>query len=331
MNLPPATLLAAAFLASAALVRVMIRVGVMDIPVHRSSHTRPIPKGGGIGIIAAFLLFLPPLRWSHGLPPLDLPTTALLTAILLLSIVSWLDDLHSFPARYKLATQALAAFLIATTTPLPITGPLWYMAIAAATAWLMLITNAVNFIDGINGLASGTLATIGLGVALLAPTQATGCTAALIAACLLGFLPFNYPKAKIFMGDVGSQSTALIIGTLALTLTNTPSHPLQWLVPMMLSGILFDVLFTLARRTLAGARLSEAHRGHLYQLATRTSLPAPAITALHWLFALWGLTCATLILPTTNLALTSAVLLLPQILWTTLICHRAIRHDIGIW
>ena len=143
--------------------------------------------------------------------------------------------------------------------------------------WLLFATNAMNFIDGLNGLAGG--------VALIAAGFLAGIAAAhggwfayfaalLLVAGLAGFLPFNFPRARIFMGDVGSQFCGFILAILAVVASRFDNVELSFLiVPMLLSGVLFDVAFTLIRRALAGERLTEPHRGHLYQVAQRSGLP----------------------------------------------------------
>ncbi len=111
---------------------------------------------------------------------------------------------------------------------------------------------------------------------------------------MLGFLPFNFPHARIFMGDVGSQFCGFLLAVLAVAAGRFEAVELSVaLVPMLLSGVLFDVAFTLLRRFLAGERLAEAHRGHLYQLAHRSGMPAVRVTLVHWGFAAWG-GCAAL-------------------------------------
>lgn len=288
------------------LIALMIRAGVMDHPVHRSSHTRPIPKGGGIGIIGAFLLCLAPALYLTHQPFFTGPIFGLASGVILLAAVSWLDDLYSFPARYKLAAQFIAAALAAfgSGASLPITG----LFILGA----VFITNALNFIDGINGLASGVMALTAL---FLAASGIQPVIFVLYAICLLAFLPWNFPKARIFMGDVGSQSGALIIAWGAMQ-----PHRLAGLLTLaLLSGVLWDVLFTLARRARAGDRLAQAHRGHLYQLAIRSGMPMPLVTMIYWGFVLWGaLACAA-----TQPWETVLLVLLPQLCWTGYICTRA--------
>ncbi|GAP23868.1 MraY family glycosyltransferase [Gluconobacter japonicus] len=288
------------------LIALMIRAGVMDHPVHRSSHTRPIPKGGGIGIIGAFLLCLAPALYLTHQPFFTGPIFGLASGVILLAAVSWLDDLYSFPARYKLAAQFIAAALAAfgSGASLPMTG----LFILGA----VFITNALNFIDGINGLASGVMA---LAALFLAASGIQPVIFVLYAICLLAFLPCNFPKARIFMGDVGSQSGALIIAWGAMQ-----PHRLAGLLTLaLLSGVLWDVLFTLARRARAGDRLAQAHRGHLYQLAVRSGMPMPLVTMIYWGFVLWGaLACAA-----TQPWETVLLVLLPQLCWTGYICTRA--------
>ncbi len=111
----------------------------------------------------------------------------------------------------------------------------------------------------------------------------------LLAAGLLGFLPFNYPRARIFLGDVGSQFCGFVLAVLGVVAARFEGIELSLLlVPMLLSGLLLDALFTLARRLLAGERITQPHRGHLYQVAHRAGVPAAVIAPLHWAFAAWG-------------------------------------------
>ncbi|EHH69321.1 glycosyltransferase family 4 protein [Gluconobacter morbifer] len=288
------------------LILVMIRAGVLDHPGHRSSHTRPTPKGGGIGIIGAFVVCLPLARWMAGQPVMDRATVCLLAGMLLLAVVSWLDDVRPFPARYKLMAQFGAALLAAAGTG----APLPWMVLFVLGA--VFITNALNFIDGLNGLASGVMAltALALAAACISPV-----TFVLLAVCLLAFLPYNFPKARIFMGDVGSQAGALGIAWGGMR--PDWSHPL--LAAALLSGVIWDVSFTLLRRSRAGDRLTEAHRGHLYQLAVRSGLPMPLVTLIYWGFALWG----GLAFETGNAGAALLLILLPQIVWTGYICTRA--------
>ena len=146
---------------------------------------------------------------------------------------------------------------------------------------------------------------------------------------MVGFLPFNYPRARIFLGDVGSQGAGLSVAAFGLLLWQDGAPGALPTMPLLLSGILYDVGFTLCRRWRAGAALSQAHRGHLYQLAFRSGVPAPWIAALHWGFVLWGALCVAAMrfgaLPALLLAA------LPQLAWTGYVVRRARRTTIGDW
>ncbi|MQR98496.1 glycosyltransferase family 4 protein [Gluconobacter aidae] len=290
------------------LILLMIRAGVLDHPVARSSHTRPTPKGGGIGIIGAFILCLPPALYeAHASMRIVPAITGLLVGMILLGTVSWLDDVRPFPARYKLAAQFVAAIAAAVGTGATLPELIPFVLAA------VFITNALNFIDGINGLASGVMAISAL---LLASTGLMPVAFVLLAVCLLSFLPYNFPKARIFMGDVGSQPVGLAIAWGGMTGFGTGSAVL---VVALLSGVLWDVTFTLARRARAGDRLAQAHRGHLYQLAVRSGLPVPLVTCLYWGFALWGAAAFA----TGQIITMVLMIVLPQLAWTGYVCTRA--------
>jgi UDP-GlcNAc:undecaprenyl-phosphate/decaprenyl-phosphate GlcNAc-1-phosphate transferase len=151
---------------------------------------------------------------------------------------------------------------------------------------------------------------------------------------MAGFLPFNYPRARIFMGDVGSQGAGLLLGALALLLgRHGPWGLWAALIPMTLFGILWDVGFTLCRRARAGERLTEAHRGHLYQVTSRSGVSRPAVAAIHWLFCVWGgLAWLGLALLPPEWKTAAALLVLPpQIGWTMLVRRLARRAGLARW
>ncbi len=303
-------------LVSALLVRAMIAVAVLDTPGHRSAHRRPTPKGGGVGVMAAFLLGV---LWLGG-------GGLIWAGVASLALVSWLDDLRQFRPLVKLAAQAIAAALVlGGIGRLP--GDPW-LAAALGFGWLVFVTNALNFIDGLNGLAAGSMAIACLCIGLPAAAPP------LLAAGLIGFLPFNYPRARIFLGDVGSQGAGLSVAAFGLLRWQDPAHGSMLAMPLLLWGILYDVGFTLCRRWHAGERLSQAHRGHLYQVAYRSGLAAPWIAALHWGFVLWGGGCALLpgVGPRPAMTLAAPLLAtLPQLAWTIVVIRRARRAGIVGW
>ncbi len=330
-------------LLSAAIVWGMTHVGTIDTPGARSSHTRPTPKGGGVGIVVAFLVGIAMLyRYAAFGRIADPYFRGVMLAALGIAVVAYLDDMLYWPASVKLLAQVAAALLaVGSGLSLPFlrlpwlgTVELGWLGPAVTVAWILLATNAMNFIDGLNGLASGVCA-IACGV-LAAAGAWLGApflyfAALILLSGLLGFLPFNFPHARIFMGDVGSQFCGFLLAVLAVAAGRFEAVELSVaLVPMLLAGVLFDVAWTLLRRFLAGETLAQAHRGHLYQLAQRSGVPAVRVTLVHWGFALWGGVCCALFLAAAPdwKPLWLAMVVPPQLAWLAYVDRRTSGTDI---
>ncbi|GBR08759.1 MraY family glycosyltransferase [Acetobacter oeni] len=343
----PLILLIAAYGTASLLIRRMIAIAVLDTPGHRSAHTSPTPKGGGIGVIGAFLLFFIPLRTACDLPPLTIEAGGLWIAVALLAVVSWLDDVYQWPPLIKLTTQLFAAIIV-TLTMLPVdafSSPLILCgAVVASIIWLVFVTNAVNFMDGLNGLVAGSLCLTFLCLTLPgwpADSLDTRLVAALIAFGLLAFLPYNFPHARIFLGDVGSQSCGLLTGTAALSFMTNGSHEMlssldsALLVPCLIAGLLYDVTITLIRRAIVGEKILQAHRGHLYQVACRSGVPMPVVSLIHWGFVIWGGCVFALVGHTitaaSGITIIFALIALPQLAWTIFVLLRIRQHPVGRW
>ena len=242
-------------------------------------------------------------------------------------------------AQVAAALLAVGSGLVVDTINLPLLGPtaLGWAAAPLTLCWILFATNAMNFIDGINGLAAGVSALAAAILALIAASHGgwfVYFTSLMLAAGLVGFLPFNFPRARIFMGDVGSQFCGFVLAVLAVAAGRFQGIEMSiLLVPMLLFGVLYDVAFTLARRLLAGERVTQGHRGHLYQVAHRAGLPVPTVTLIHWGFVLWGGLCCWLFLDLAGLprALAPLLVLPPQLLWTATVIHRARTNPIGPW
>ncbi len=330
-------------LLSAAVVRLMIAARVLDRPDPRKVHTRETPKGGGVGVVVAFLVGIAILyRFAEFARLADPYFVGVIEASVAIAIVAFLDDLYDWKFSVKLSAQILAAVVAVASGiyvvnyHIPYAGPLHigWLAPLATVLWLLFATNALNFIDGLNGLAAG--------VALITASFLAGIAAAhdgffayfaslLLVAGLAGFLPFNFPRARIFMGDVGSQFCGFILAILAVVASRFDNVELSFLiVPMLLSGVLFDVAFTLVRRALAGERLTEPHRGHLYQVAHRSGLSAAAVTLVHWGFAGFGGVCSLLFLaaPTPAKPFVPLLTLPPQLCWLGFVAQS--RKELGI-
>jgi UDP-GlcNAc:undecaprenyl-phosphate GlcNAc-1-phosphate transferase len=210
--------------------------------------------------------------------------------------------------------------------------PLGWAGAALTLGWLLFVTNAVNFIDGLNGLAAGcTLVACGLAVA--ASPHGLGYPAGALAAGVAGFLPFNYPRARIFMGDVGSQVCGFLLADFSVQAAGDARASL--VVPLALLPILVDVAFTLVRRGLAGARLTQAHRGHLYQVAQRGGMPAWLVSALYWGFSAWGGLCGLAAGRIGEVAWAAPAACiaasLPLLPWALLVARKAKQAGITVW
>lgn len=331
---------------SACVVRLMIAVRVMDRPEARKSHVHPIPKGGGVGILAAFLVGIAVTYEFADYARLPEPYfLGVLEGTVAIAVVAFLDDLFDWPFAIKLAAQVLAAVVVVQSGlyvrdyRVPYVGPLLvgWLGPPATIFWLLFATNAINFIDGLNGLAAGVALITCVFLVVIAATHGgwfAYFAALMLAAGLIGFLPFNFPRARIFMGDVGSQFCGFMLAVLAVVASRFDSIELSLLLmPMMLSGVLFDVAFTLARRMLAGARITEAHRGHLYQIAQRSGLPATWVAVTHWGFAVVGGMCSLVFIaaPTGWKPYVPFLTLVPQVAWVPFVVHRARLAGIGRW
>ncbi len=333
-------------LLSAATVRLMIAARLMDRPDGRKAHDRPTPKGGGIGIVVAFLVGIAVLYQFAEFARLAEPYfLGVIEASVAIAVVAFLDDVYDWNFSVKLGAQLLAA-LVAVGSGLylrdyrvPYVGPLpvGWLGPPVTLFWLLFATNAMNFIDGLDGLAGG-VAFIAAG--FLAGIAATHdgwfayAASLLLAAGIAGFLPFNFPRARIFMGDVGSQFCGFMLAVLAVVASRFQGLEMSFLlVPMLLSGVLFDVGFTLLRRAVAGERLTAPHRGHLYQIAQRAGVPAPAVALVHWGFAVYGgLACLVFIAASpTWKPLVPALTLVPQLAWLGFVVARARRAGIERW
>lgn len=327
--LPFAALMVAIAAVSMLLVRAMIRVRVLDHPVARSAHSTPVPTGGGIGIMAAFMAGMPVARATWGGVPDHFMGAGFIGALALLCAVSWYDDLRSRPVAVKLLAQFAAAIMIVACLP-----PITPLRAIGGIVWLVFMANCVNFMDGMNGLVSGTSLCACLMLPWLAPAPVAATVipiAASMAAAIAGFVPFNFPRARIFMGDVGSQGCGMVLGTLGLLLAR--GGDTGWAVmPLLVSGLACDVAFTLLRRWRAGESIVTAHRGHLYQVAHRSGLPCTLLAPLAWGMCLWGGVLAWLlrrgeIPPWAAFVLAAGM----QAAWAAYVRHRVRAHPVGRW
>lgn len=257
------------------------RNGVLDRPNERSSHSSPTPRGGGWGVMLTLLPAWIVVALVQGdlarVWPVLVGTTALVA-------VSWIDDRRGLGPGPRFATQIAVVLLGLLSLPagtpvLPPPLPLWLDRSIVAVAWLWMI-NLFNFMDGIDGLAGTEALGIGLAFALLALAggldPAAGLYAAAAAGAAAGFLRWNLPPAKLFMGDVGSVPLGYTLGWLCLT---TAARG-EWIAAVLPPLYFFaDATITLLRRAARGERVWEAHREHFYQRAVRAGSSHAAVTA----------------------------------------------------
>lgn len=238
------------------------RRGLFDQPGERRSHGSPTPRGGGIGIVVACLLFLVALAATDALP---LPWALIAAGLMLVAGIGWWDDHRPLQAWPRLLVHALAAGLLGLACWLQGASPL-----AALAGWVLALglINAWNFMDGIDGLAASQalLCALGLAWMLSGPWSAFGIA---VAGSCLGFLPYNLPQARVFLGDVGSGALGYLIAVLlAAGFAETPvaGWPILLLAPM---AMLLDTAMTLCWRMRRGERWWHPHVQHLFQRSSR--------------------------------------------------------------
>ena len=278
------------------------RRGMLDLPGQRRSHNIPTPRGGGIGIVVAVLLTMPacllllPARWPAAVAGALALSTALVAA------VGWWDDHRSLPVLPRLGIQLLSAALIAMALASNGMAWWWVPVLVLAGTWSI---NLHNFMDGIDGLLAQQVIFVALGLALLARSAAQpalGVAATCLAAAALGFWYFNRPRARIFMGDVGSGTMGLLLFALMAMLWRVDWH-LIWPALILGSSFVADASLTLLQRMVGGRRWYTAHREHLYQWLVRSGfthatggacylawnlLVAAPLAALAWFWPMWS-------------------------------------------
>ncbi len=283
---------------------------LMDIPNSRSSHRVPTPRGGGGAIVVSFLLALLWLAVA-GLVSWHL-VWALLGAGAGVALLGFLDDHGHIAARWRLfghfAGAGWALFWLGGLPPLMVFGhalDLAWLGDVLAAVYLVWLLNLYNFMDGIDGIASVEAVCVCLGgVASLAVSvtgegsQAADVWLPLLLACAVaGFLFWNFPPARMFMGDAGSGFLGITLGIMSLQAAWVAPR-LLWSWVILLGVFVVDATFTLLRRLLRGDKIYEAHRSHAYQRAARRCgrhLPVilgVGVINLCWLLpiALWAAT-----------------------------------------
>jgi UDP-N-acetylmuramyl pentapeptide phosphotransferase/UDP-N-acetylglucosamine-1-phosphate transferase len=265
--------------------RLAVRHGVLDHPSERSSHATVTPRGGGLGLVLAVLL-LGGWRATH---PVDRAALLLLAGAALVAVVGWVDDGRGLAVRTRLAVHVTAGLfvgIVAAADGMPL--PIRLLLFAWWTFWTVSSVNLVNFMDGINGLVASQVAIFALSLALFTANAAlVGALATVLAAACVGFLPWNFPRARIFLGDVGSGGLGYLVPALALLASRTegvafvPAH-----LPLL--PLYVDAVWTIFRRWRNGERITTPHRSHLYQRLANGGMGHTAVTILYAVAAVVG-------------------------------------------
>lgn len=257
--------------------RFAFKIGAIDIPKdNRRMHKKPTPRIGGLAIIFGFtvatLCFAQPSRQLYGT----------LAGAAIIAVMGVIDDCKNLPAKLKFVIQIIAALVVVFAGDIKIDvftnpnflsdNPYWvlpeWLSVTLTVIWIVFITNAVNFIDGLDGLAAGVSAIMSISLVFISirvgeyPIAILGI--ALMGSCF-GFLPFNFNPAKIFMGDTGSTFLGFMLATLSIQGVFKSYAVISFAVPLLILGLpLFDALFAMIRRILRGQSPMTADRGHLH-------------------------------------------------------------------
>ncbi len=280
---------------------------VLDIPNQRSSHVIPTPRGGGLAIVVAFSLALVVLLFTQRL---SVNHFAALSSALLVAVIGFCDDHAHVAARWRLLVHFTAAMLVlwflggmpALWLPSPLDQLLQrqslhldWLGYALGLPMLVWSLNLFNFMDGTDGIAASEAIFVALGLAgfLYFLDRSLFAVAVSLAAACLGFLSWNWPRAKIFMGDVGSGFLGLLLGVLIL-MSAQQAAVLLYCGLILFGVFVVDATYTLAIRFASGQKWYDAHCSHCYQRAAKRYGHLPVLIAcwainLGWLlpWAVW--------------------------------------------
>lgn len=258
------------------LVRRYALIRLMDIPNERSSHNQPVPRGGGVAVVLVFLFTLPLLKIMNLIS--SGAFWALFGAGAIVAVIGFLDDHKHIPARWRLLIHFIGGIwtlvcLGGLHSPLvvDISRQLNYLLCLLVLLYVVWLINLYNFMDGIDGIASIEAITVCLGGVVLCwmrfdMAQQIIWPMLLLMAGISGFMVWNFPNAKIFMGDGGSGFTGMILAIFGLMMLQLDLDLFYgWMI--LLGTFVTDATVTLFRRVLRSEKFYEAHRNHAYQIA----------------------------------------------------------------
>ena len=307
-----------AFIATPVVKSLAERVGAVDVPKdERRMHDHPIPRMGGLAIFLGFLLS------SLVFVPLSQSMRGMLLGAILIVILGIFDDIYALPALPKLLVQIVAALIavfhgnviqVISNPNILSDNPYWVLgawSVPVSVIWIVAITNAVNLIDGLDGLAVGVAAISSLTmlvIAMLVSENVVALTMAALAGGCIGFMPYNQNPAKIFMGDTGSTFLGFVLATVSIQGLFKFYTIISFAVPFLMLGLpLFDTCFAILRRLSKGQNPMSPDRSHVHhRLIDMGFSQKQAVGILYVISAILGLSAVVL---TTSGALKAMVLL----------------------
>ncbi len=297
------------------------RVGAIDVPKdNRRMHHQPIPRLGGLAIFIGFMVSILLFIKIRGNPQMQ----SILLGAVVIVVLGVVDDIMALPAMLKFVVQIAAALIPALngvviqafSNPNIFSSELYWMlgrlSIPVTVLWIVAITNSVNLIDGLDGLANGVSAisaTTMLVIAILvSESQVAIAMAALVGACV-GFMPYNMNPAKMFMGDTGATFLGYILATMSIQGLFKFYAVISFAVPFLILGLpIFDTSFAFIRRIAHGQNPMHADRGHIHHRLIDMGLSQKqAVASLYVISAILGLSAVVL---TTSNELRAMVLFL---------------------
>ncbi len=280
--------------------RLAVKVGAVDIPRdERRVHTRPIPRLGGLSIYFAFTII------TLLLIPFSTKLLGILGSATIIVALGVIDDVRPLPAKLKLAVQVVAAILLVSsgikvewvTNPFDKIDGMSYLGIFSVPItifWIVGVTNTLNLIDGLDGLAAGIASIASMSLLVVSIINGHGMVVLLTAAlagAILGFLPYNFNPAKIFMGDTGSTFLGFVLAAISIEGAIKGATALAIAVPLLALGLpIFDTAFAIIRRAANGRPIMEADKGHIHHRLLELGLSQKqAVFALYLVSAFLGL------------------------------------------
>ncbi|MDR1475044.1 MAG: hypothetical protein LBI30_00775 [Holosporales bacterium] len=333
------------FVSSAAITRGMISLGIVDRLTKRSLHTKPTPRAGGIAIVSTYLFSILTL-YNLNSELFDTRSSSQLYAILgtttAIVAISFYDDIRSISYLYRLFFQLVCAIAIVQSGIglnriwLPYVG---YIRLSNFEAllnvlWIVSFINIFNFMDGVDGMVSGCSI---LGCAFLSliannnGDRLTLYSLMVMIPATAGFFIFNFPKAKIFMGDVGSHFQGLLF---ALHEINISARASDDLIPglttvVIVGNFVFDVAFTLIRRLASGKSIVKPHNEFLFHILYKSGWSHVKISLLHFGFVVFQGTLVCFSSSKTALALSALAVLTVQSIYAYSVLHMRSKIAAG--